>query len=201
MQRSEGCGGATPAMAMTRRDRIDDLLRFVDTQRMSRKYAPGWFEEVEATLHRKVSELERELTADIMAGHDVDAVAIEIDGKAHRRVLRAEQEYMTTAGAVTVERWLYRDRDDDSAPSLSPMELRLGTIDFWTPQAAKTAVWVVSQIVPQHPRLGSERTVRRCVGTSSRRAPGRGSRACEHHPVQQTRAETTVEEGRMRVTP
>lgn len=136
-------------MARGPRERIDDLLRFVDTQRMSRKYTPGWFEEVEATLHRKVAELERELTGEIMVAHDLDAEAIEIEGKAHRRVLRAQQEYMTTAGAVTVERWLYRDRDDDGAPALSPMELRLGTIDFWTPQAAKTAVWVVSQMVPQ----------------------------------------------------
>lgn len=147
--RLSGYGSTTTGKARTRCERIDDLLRFVDTQRMSRKYTPGWFEGVEATLHKKVAELERELTGEIMAGHDVHAGAIEIDGKQHRRVLRAKQEYMTTAGPVVVERWLYRDRDDDSAPTLSPMELRLGTIDFWTPQAAKTAVWVVSQIAPQ----------------------------------------------------
>lgn len=148
-ERRDQCAGDKAATVRSWRERFDEVVRFVDTQRMSRKYTPGWFEEAEATLHRKMAELERDLTGEIMAGHDEDAAAIEIGGVAHRRVLRAEQRYMTTAGEVTVERWLYRERDDDSAPALSPMEMRLGTIDFWTPQAAKTAVWVVSQMVPQ----------------------------------------------------
>lgn len=149
MERRERCDGDTGATARSWQERFDEIVGFVDTQRMSRKYTPGWFEEAEATLHRKMAELERELTGEMMAGHDEDAAAIEVGGVAHRRVLRAAQRYMTTAGEVTIERWLYRERDDDSAPALSPMELRLGTIDFWTPQAAKTAVWVVSQMVPQ----------------------------------------------------
>lgn len=130
--------------------RLDEIKRFVETQRMSRKYEPGWFEKVESELHRKVAEFERDLTAEIMAAHDVDAGAIEVEGKGHRRVLRAAQTYMTQAGEVVVERWLYRDRDDDTAESISPMELRLGIVDrFWTPNAAKTALWVVAQMVPQ----------------------------------------------------
>lgn len=117
---------------------------------MRRTYPPGWFEEVETELHRKVMELERELTAEIMAAHDVDAGAVEIAGTAHRRVLRAAQTYVTQAGPVSVERWLYRDRDDDSATSVSPMELRLGIVgEFWTTKAAKIALWVVAQMTPQ----------------------------------------------------
>jgi len=130
-------------------ERIDALVRLVDTLKVARKYEPGWFEEAEAKIHAQVAELERELTAEVIAAHDVDAAYVEIGGKAHRRVLRAEQTYMTLAGSVTVERWLYRERDDDSAPSLSPLEIRLGMIDFWTPQAAKTATWFVSQMVPK----------------------------------------------------
>jgi hypothetical protein len=128
---------------------IDALFELVDTLKMARKYEPGWFEVAEAKIHAQVAELERELTAEVLAAHDVDAPYIEIEGKAHRRVLRSEQTYMTLAGAVKVERWLYRERDDESAPSLSPMEIRLGMIDFWTPQAAKTATWFVSQMVPK----------------------------------------------------
>ena len=61
-----------------RAKRFDEILRFVDTQRMHRKYTPGCFEEVETELHQKVMELERDLTAEIMAAHDVDANTIEI---------------------------------------------------------------------------------------------------------------------------
>ena len=46
---------------------------------------------------------------------DVDADAILIDGKAHRRVLRQSQTYMTSAGEVVVERTLYKDRTDGTA--------------------------------------------------------------------------------------
>ena len=140
-----GVGGVS-----NRAKRVDEILAFVDTERMRRKLTPGWFEDVETELHQKVMELERDLTAEIMAAHDVDAGAVEIEGKAHRRVLRAAQTYVTKAGPVVVERWLYRDRDDDEAKSVSPMERRLGIVgEFWTPMAAKTALWVVAQMTPQ----------------------------------------------------
>src|SRR5579884_3794189 len=101
----------TTATRPDRTKRIDALLGFVDTARVTRKYTPGWFEEIETELHRRVAELESDLTAEIMEGHDVDAGAIEVVGKEHRRVLRAAQTYVTQAGPVVVERWLYRDRD------------------------------------------------------------------------------------------
>jgi hypothetical protein len=55
---------------------------------------------------------------------------------------------MTAAGEVVVERWLYKDRSDEDAHAVAPLERRLGIIDFWTPRAAKQALWVVSQLVP-----------------------------------------------------
>ncbi len=139
----------TTTTAKTRSDRVAEIMGFVDAQRMQKDLKPGWFEEVEAELREKMLELERDLTAEVMAAHDVDAAALEIDGKVHRRVLRAAQTYMTAAGPVTVERWLYRDRNDDTARSVSPMEAKLGLIDFWTPRAAKQGFWLVSQMTPQ----------------------------------------------------
>jgi len=94
-------------------------------------------------------ESERDLTSKIIAAHDVDAPAIKIEGRLRRRVLRAMQTYMTAAGPVTAERWLYREQNDDSQPCVSPVERRLGIIDFWTPKAAKQALWVVVQMTPQ----------------------------------------------------
>lgn len=133
----------------TLEERVAMVRAFVDAQRVRKDYKPGWFEEVETELHKQMVEIERDLTAEIIAAHDVDAPVIEVAGKVHRRVLRTAQTYMTAAGPVTAERWLYRERDDDSQPSVSPVERRLGIIDFWTPKAAKQALWVVAQMTPQ----------------------------------------------------
>jgi hypothetical protein len=57
---------------------------------------------------------------------------------------------MTAAGEVTVERWLYKDRSDPEARTIAPMELRTGIVaGFWTPEAAKQGLWVVSQMTPK----------------------------------------------------
>lgn len=125
---------------------------------MRKTFTPGWFGEMETELRRLMLELERDLTTEVMAAHDIDAAAVEIAGIVHRRVLRAEQTYMTAAGPVTVERWLYRDREDDTARSISPMERRLGIIgDFWTENAAHQALWVVTQMTPQKAAEAFER--------------------------------------------
>jgi hypothetical protein len=130
-------------------ERVAQIKAFVDAARVRKDRKPGWFEDVETELHKQLGEIQRDLTAEIIAAHDVDAPVIEVAGKLHRRVLRAAQTYMTAAGPVTVERWLYRERDDDSQPSVSPVERRLGIIDFWTPKAAKQALWAVAQMTPQ----------------------------------------------------
>ncbi len=81
---------------------------------------------------------------------DIDAGAIVIDGKVHRRVLRQSQTYETSAGEVVVERTLYKDRSDQDGRCVSPMELTLGIVgDFWTPRAAQQALWVVTQMTPK----------------------------------------------------
>ena len=138
----------TPA-PQTLDERVAKIRAFVDAQRVRKDRKPGWFKEVETELHKQLGEIQRDLTAEIIAAHDVDAPVIEVAGKLHRRVPRAAQTYMTAAGPVTVERWLYRERDDDSQPSISPVERRLGIIDFWTPKAAKQALWAVAQMTPQ----------------------------------------------------
>lgn len=84
---------------------------------MRKTYPPGWLGEVETEIRRQMLELERDRAKEIMEAHDVDAAAVELAGKVHRRVLRAEQTSqtsqtsMTAAGPVLVARWLYRDRE------------------------------------------------------------------------------------------
>lgn len=101
-------------------------------------------------LKEQVRGLEREAMAQFLSASDVDADAIEIEGKTHRRVLRSTQTYMTEAGEVTVERWLYKDRADPDAKAVAALDTRLGIVEgFWTPGAAQSAAWVVAQMTPQ----------------------------------------------------
>jgi hypothetical protein len=93
---------STPA-APTFEERVANIRAFVDGQRTRKTYSPGWFGEMETGLRWLLLELERDLTKEVMVAHDVDAAAVEIAGIEHRRVLRAEQTYMTAAGPVTVE--------------------------------------------------------------------------------------------------
>jgi hypothetical protein len=56
---------------------------------------------------------------------------------------------MTTMGPVTVERTLFKDHTDPAERAVAAFEARLGIVaKYWTPQAAKQAAWVVSQMTP-----------------------------------------------------
>lgn len=109
----------------TAEERFAEVRAFVEAHRMKEKFAPGAFGAFEDELQRRMRELERDMIAEVMRDADVDAEAIEIAGKVHRRVLRSAQTYMTSAGEVTVERWLYKDRSNDEVRAVSPMEMRL----------------------------------------------------------------------------
>jgi len=126
------------------------IQQFVKDHRMRWKDMPGGFAEFEAKLHERLAAFERELLAEEMRGADIDVEAIEVDGVAYRRVLRCEQTYLTAAGPVQIYRTLYKDRTDEAERAIVPMESRLGIVEgYWSPLAAKNAVWVVSQMTPQ----------------------------------------------------
>jgi hypothetical protein len=128
---------------------LDRLRDGIDTLRMKDKKGPRAFAEFERDLHARVMAFEREVLAAEMSKLDVDADAVLIEGKVHRRVLRQSQTYVTTAGEVVVERTLYKDRTDEHGRAVSPMELTMGVVgDFWTPGAAQQALWVVTQMTP-----------------------------------------------------
>jgi hypothetical protein len=133
---------------------LAEVRRFVEERRMRWKEDKGGFGEFEKGLHARVTAFEREMVADEMRAADIDAEAVKIEGTIYRRVLRAEEEYLTAAGPVRVMRSLYKDHTDEGARAIVPLELRIGIIEgFWTPLAAQQAAWVVSQMVP---KLGEE---------------------------------------------
>jgi hypothetical protein len=127
---------------------LDSLQAFLQRHRVARKFVPGEFESFEKALHERVMGFERDLLREEIAACDADAEAIVIKDKTLRRVLKSAQTYMTAAGSVVVERWLYKDRTDEESRAVSPLESRLGIVDFWTPHAAKQALWVVTQMTP-----------------------------------------------------
>jgi hypothetical protein len=129
---------------------LDGVRRFLQDHAMAGKTGAREFYEFEKTLHERLMEAEREIVGEVMAASDVDADAIEIEGRVHRRVLRSTQTYMTAAGPVSVERWLYKDRRDPTAHALAALDRQLGIVEgFWTQRAAEQASWVVTQMTPQ----------------------------------------------------
>ncbi len=129
---------------------LDGIRKFLEDHAMAGKTGAREFYEFEKELHARMMEAEREILGGVMAASDVDADAIEIEGTVHRRVLRSAQTYMTAAGPVNVERWLYKDRRDPTAHALAALDRRLGIVEgYWTQRAAQQASWVVTQMTPR----------------------------------------------------
>jgi hypothetical protein len=128
---------------------LDRLVRAVK-KRKKRPFIPGEFNQFERDLGERLREVGREVLREELRRADVDADSVLIEGIVHRRVLRGTETYMTTMGPVTVERTLYKDRTDPAAWAIAAPDARLGIVGgFWTPEAAKQATWVVSQMTPR----------------------------------------------------
>jgi hypothetical protein len=128
---------------------LDGIRRFLKDHAMQGKTGAREFYEFERTLHERMLEAEREVLGEVMSASDVDADAIEIEGRVLRRVLRSRQTYMTSAGPIEVERWLFKDRALPEAHALAALDLKLGIVEgFWTQRAAHQASWVVTQMCP-----------------------------------------------------
>lgn len=133
----------TPSFAAA----LDGVLALADARRVTAK---DDFSAFERKLHERMMTLEREILAEHLERADIDAPEILIDGELHRRVLRAEQTYLTTAGEVCVERTLYRPRSDPNAPAVAALDRVIGMVDgYLTPEAAATALYVVAEMTPK----------------------------------------------------
>ncbi|WBA83720.1 hypothetical protein [Endozoicomonas sp. GU-1] len=104
------------------------------------------FEDYENEVHALFAQAEREVLANDLASLDVDAPAIELNGTCYHRALCCSATYQSAVGPVRVARTLYRH---DKEPCIVPMELKAGIVEgFWTPRAAKQAIWMVAQMPP-----------------------------------------------------
>ncbi len=104
------------------------------------------FEDYENEVHALFVQAEREVLAHDLASLDIDAPAIEIKGTCYHRALRCSTTYLSAVGPIQVARTLYRHGKERS---IVPMELQAGIVEgFWTPRAAKQAIWMVAQMPP-----------------------------------------------------
>ena len=124
------------------------LETFLEQRRRSHRTVAD-FEAFERELHAMFTAAEAEAVGEELERFDLDAPEVLIDGVRHRRVLRCPQTYLTASGRVVIERTLYSTRQDDER-AVSPMETRAGVVEgYWTPLAAKQAVWAVTHLVPR----------------------------------------------------
>jgi len=65
---------------------LEKLREFLETEGMRSKTSPRSFADFERELHERMMEAERDIVAGEMARLDVDADAVVIAGKVHRRV-------------------------------------------------------------------------------------------------------------------
>ena len=124
------------------------LEAFLEQRRRSDKPV-GDLEAFERELHAMFAAAEAEAVGEELERFDLDAPEVLIDGVRHRRLLRCPQTYLTASGPVSIERSLYSTRQDGER-AVSPMETRAGVVEgYWTPLAAKQAVWAVTHLVPR----------------------------------------------------
>lgn len=111
-------------------------------------------EEIDALFR----EAQREVLKEALSAANVDGSAVVYDGAVCRRVMEAEKEYMTASGPVTVRRALFKNRSDPKAHAFAALDKRIGIVDeFWTPKAAREALWMVTQMVPAKAEEAFER--------------------------------------------
>ena len=112
-----------------------------------RSRARDEFDTLERELHQVFAEAERTCLKQLLSDYDIDVETFRFANKTYRRSHRCSKRYMTVTGEITVERSLYRHTRNGE--TVCPLELNAGMVErFWTPQAAKQAIHLVSLLTP-----------------------------------------------------
>jgi hypothetical protein len=118
-------------------------------QQWQERESPADFERFACTLHDHVMAVERDLRADELKRYDVTADEITVEGVSYRPTVESTQTYMSTAGAITVSRHLYRPAGRGSK-SICPLELQSGMVQgLWTPRAARQGAFAMAHLTPR----------------------------------------------------
>lgn len=138
--------GKTDPTAMLAK-RVDRMLRRWNM--VTQKTSDGLLE-FEEELSATFREAQLGVLKLALEAADEPGDAVVYEGRVCRYVLTSSQTYVTSAGEVSVRRNLFRDRSAPSEDSFSVLDKRLGMIEgYWTPKAAREALWMVTQMVPK----------------------------------------------------
>ena len=151
---------------------------------------------MEGELHQRFVAAERATLAQELERLDVDRPEVSIEGRRHRRVLRATETYTSGVGPITVLRTLYRAGKEQ--PAVVPLELRAGIISgHSTPRAAHQASFLVAQVTP---REGAE-MLDGLGNMSPSASPVRGDGRRARRAVQRAQADALFGEDRPQPPP
>lgn len=107
------------------------------------------FEAHEQIIFRLTQAIGQEALKETLTHYDVQNSSIEVHGEKYRKKHKAPRTYQTACGPVSVERHVYANWRGNSK-SFCPMEYQAGLIEsYWTPKAAKNALWALSHLPPQ----------------------------------------------------
>ena len=123
---------------------LNPIIQFLDTiSDVQQKY--GSFEKAEQAIRELVVELEKSMVQETLSQYDINTPIVVLDGKVYRQVLRQNKTYISAAGPVNVERFLYRAEGQ----CICPLELQAGIIEnYWTPSAARLGCYLTAQLSP-----------------------------------------------------
>jgi hypothetical protein len=102
--------------------------------------------EIERQLAEGAAAIERAGHQAVLQGLDVDQPRVAIEGKVYGRVGRYAADYYTMAGAVVVERTLYRELGQRNAKAVNAVSLRCGAVgEGWLPGVAQAMAHQLQQ--------------------------------------------------------
>jgi hypothetical protein len=109
------------------------------------------FEAHEAVIVRLVHTIGQAALSDALTQYDVNKDLIHIGEETYRHRYDTTKEYQTAFGPVAIPCCAYANRKSDGdGKSIIPLELQAGIIEgYWTPTAAKNAVWALAHLTPQ----------------------------------------------------
>lgn len=117
---------------------VQDLVEVLRSERreVGRSQAVD-YGAVEASVAESVAGIERASHEVLLQSLDVDHPRVEVGGNTYTQVGRYEAPYYTMAGAVRVERSVYRQDGHRNAKVVDPVALRAGcVVDSWLPRTA-----------------------------------------------------------------
>lgn len=123
------------------------MVNLVQTQTAAQRRGAVGYAQFERLVEERSGAIERAAHAIALAGLDVDAKHVIINGVAHDSCLRAATAYFTRSGPVSMERNLFRQSGNRGGPVVDLVALRAGMVEgTWLPGAAESMAYLLQQV-------------------------------------------------------